>query len=134
MQASGSLQPLCALSPAEAGPVADRPEAWEDMDNREYWDDVNGGLLDPRLTQQARETELEWITQEKVYTYHPRAEAEAEGQVPIPLLWVDTNKGGQTNPVIRSRLCVRERTRGRRATHESLSPEQIFSAMPPSRH
>ena len=53
-----------ALSLSElslAGPVAEEPEAILEQENAQYWDDVNGGYLDPDLTRQARNLELEWI-------------------------------------------------------------------------
>ena len=53
-----------------------------------------------------------------------------KGIKPIPLIWVDTNKGDKNTPFVRSRICVRECKKGRNAV-ESLEPEQLFSAMPP---
>ena len=44
-----------------------------------------------------------------------------------PLIWVDTNKGDENTPFVRSRICVRECKKGRNAV-ESLEPEQLFSA------
>ena len=63
---------------------------WNQPDSKEYWDDVNGGFLNPHLVQEARLLELDWIKKEKVYDYRPRAEAEKKGIKPIPLIWVDT--------------------------------------------
>ena len=65
-----------------------------------------------------------------MYDYRPRAEAEKKGIKPILLIWVDTNKGDKNTPFTRSRICVRECTKGLNAV-ESLEPEQLFSAMPP---
>ena len=76
-----------------AGPTAELPELWNQPDYKEYWDDVNGGFLNPRLVREARLLELDWIKKEKVYDYRPRAEAEKKGIKPILLIWVDTNKG-----------------------------------------
>ena len=64
---------------------------------------------------------------EKVYSYCKLDDA--KGQKPITLRWVDTNKGDLLNPVVRSRLCVREQKRGRNAV-QALEPEHLFSAMP----
>ena len=66
----------------------------------------------------------------KLYEYVPRGEAEKKGIEPIPLLWIDHNKGDSKNTAIRSRLVVRERTKGKNA-RPALAPEQLFSAMPP---
>ena len=86
--------------------------------------------MDPRLVREARLLELDWIKKEKVYDYRTRAKAEKKGIKPIPLIWVDTNKGDKNTPFVRSRICVRECKKGRNAV-ESLEPEQLFSAMPP---
>ena len=48
---------------------------------------------------------------------------------PIPLIWVDTNKGDKNSPFVRSSISVRECKKGRNAV-ESLEPEQLLSAMP----
>eukprot|EP00971_Amphidinium_carterae_P000257 5431-Amphidinium_carterae.1 len=120
---------LSALELKEGGPIADRKEVTEDLDYREYWDDVNGGYLDPKLTHEARMLELQWVQSEKVYSYVTAEEASMYDRA-IPLIWVDTNKGDKANPFVRSRLCVRENKKGRDA-NPSLDPELLFSAMPP---
>ena len=114
----------------DGGPHADLPDLHTDPEWREYWDDVNGGMLDSKLTQQARKLEMDWVKKEKVYEYRCKSEAQEKGITPIPLLWIDTNKGDLENPFVRSRLVVRERTKGRNA-REALPAEQLFSAMPP---
>ena len=42
-----------------------------------------------------------------------------KGIKPIPLIWVDTNKGDKNTPFVRSRICVHECKKGRNAV-ESL--------------
>ena len=113
------------------GPTAEQPELWQEVDYETYWDDVNGGFLDTKMTRDARKLELDWIMKEKVYSYRLRKEADDKGVKPTELLWIDSNKGDLKNPFVRSRLCVRECTKGKRAKHKSLEPEQLFSAMPP---
>ena len=76
---------------------------------------------------EARLLELDWIKKEQVYDYRSRVEAEKKGIKPIPLIWVDTNKGDKNTPFVRSRIHVRECKKGRNA----VEPEQLFSAMPP---
>ena len=123
-------QVISAVELQSGGPTAELPELWNQPDYKEYWDDVNGGFLDPRLVREARLLELDWIKKERVYDYRSRTEAEKKGIKPIPLIWVDTNKGDKNTPFVRSRICVRECKKGRNAV-ESLEPEQLFSAMPP---
>ena len=76
----------------------------------EAWDDVNGGSLKPEKVQMARQAELEWLHQQKVYTKRKISECmEVTGKPPIRLLWIDTNKGDDENENYRSRLVVREK-------------------------
>ena len=121
---------VLAVELESGGPTAELPELWNQPDYQEYWDDVNGGFLDPRLVHEARLLELDWIKKERVYDYRSRTEAEEKGIKPIPLIWVDTNKGDKNTPFVRSRICVRECKKGQNAV-ESLEPEKLFSAMPP---
>ena len=127
------IESATGLTPNESktgGPIADVTDVHTQQEWKEYVDDVNGGMLDPKLTAEARKLELEWIEKEKVYEYRPRQEARDKGIVPIPLLWIDTNKGDLANPFVRSRLVVRECTKGKNAKR-ALPAEQLFSAMPP---
>ena len=110
---------VSAVELESGGPTAELPELWNQGDYKEYWDDVNGGFLDPQLVHEARLLELDWIKKEKVYDYRTRAEAEKKGIKPIPLIWVDTNKGDKNTPFVRSRICVRECKKGGNAV-ESL--------------
>ena len=121
---------ISAVELESGGPTAELPELWKQPDYKEYWDDVNGGFLIPRLVREARSLELDWIKKEQVFEYRSRTEAEEKGIKPIPLIWVDTNKGDKNTPFVRSRICVREFKKGRNAV-ESLELEQLFSAMPP---
>ena len=65
-------------------PTAELPELWNQPDDKEYWDDVNGGFLNPRLVREARLLELDWIKKEQVCEY--RSRTEAEEKVPNPFL------------------------------------------------
>ena len=121
---------ISAVELESGGPTAELPELWNQPENNEYWDDVNGGFLDLCLVHEARHLELDWIKKERENDYRSRTEAEQKGIKPIPLIWVDTNKGDKNTPFVRSRICVRECKKGRNAV-ESLEPVQLFSAMPP---
>ena len=65
---------VSALELSVAGPTAEMPEVWCNKDYEEYWDDVNGGFLDPQLTRAARQLEMDWVLKEKVYSYIERIE------------------------------------------------------------
>ena len=99
---------ISAVELESGGPTAELPELWNQPDYQEYWDDVNGGFLDPHLVREARLLELDWIKKERVCDYRSSTQAEKKDIKPIPLIWVDTNKGDKNTPFVRSRICVRE--------------------------
>ena len=43
------------------GPIADEADVLLQLEYGVYWDDVNGGTLDAKLTREARELESQWI-------------------------------------------------------------------------
>ena len=49
---------VSAVELESGGPTAELPEIWNQPDYKEYWDDVNGGFLDPHLVREARLLEL----------------------------------------------------------------------------
>ncbi|CAK0813925.1 unnamed protein product [Prorocentrum cordatum] len=96
-----------------------------------YWDDVNGGYLEAGLVAQARAVEREWVKKQELIEIVPRSQAFAEtGRPPIPLKWVDTNKGDAERPNYRSRLVVKE-IKAKKRPDEQLEVSEVFSAMPP---
>ena len=108
---------VSAVELESGGPTAELPELWNQPNYKEYWDDVNGGFLDPQLVREARLLELDWIKKKKVYDYRTRAEVEKKGIKPILLIWVDTNKGRQehavcTKPDLRARVQKKGPERG----------------------
>ncbi|CAE7854404.1 GIP [Symbiodinium necroappetens] len=98
---------LSSVDAYAAGPVPEEP-SMPAGDWHQYWDDVNGGYLDPAGVEEARET----------------------GKQPIPLKWVDTQKGDAQNPNLRSRLVVKD-IKARKSPEDQLDPAMLFSAMPP---
>ena len=98
----------------------------EDEEPLEEWkadDDVKGGPLDPREVKAARQQEIQYLWDMKVYEFSTEAESRARtGRKPVGLKWIDTNKGSAEAPRYRSRL-VRTEVR-----HEVVEP--IFSATP----
>eukprot|EP00972_Heterocapsa_arctica_P108224 15937890-Heterocapsa_arctica.AAC.1 len=59
----------------------------------------------------------------KVYDKVPRSECMGK---PIPLRWVDTNKGTDIDPNYRSRIVAKEP----KATHPG-DPAELYAAIPP---
>jgi len=115
---------LNAWISALAGPI---PEEDEMTDTSYFWDDVNGGILEPNLTAAARKEELDWVEKGKVMDIVPMQQCYDEtGRGPETLRWIDTNKGDSQNPRVRSRIVVREH-KGR----TQLDAVARFSSMPP---
>ena len=64
-----------------------------------YWDDANGGYLNPKLVRQARQEEINEIHNYKVYEKRPIKEClEVAGKKPMAIRWVDTDKGSEETP------------------------------------
>ena len=89
-----------------------------------YVDDLTGQPLDRELCRKARATELEYFKDKEVWTLCKVSEAlRRQGKPPITVWWVETNKGDDINPKIRSRLVAREiRLKGEEARRRSDSP------------
>ena len=89
-----------------------------------YIDDLTGLPLRPELCVEARRQEIEYFRSKCVWELRPIAEARRRmGRSPISVRWVETNKGDDDNPNVRSRLVAREiRTAGQNA---------IFAPTPP---
>ena len=115
-----------------AGPVCEEAdgkafsaEDLNDESQHRFWDDVNGGWLDPIRVRAARRLEVDWIVKRNVLKIVKRTET--KGKKLLDLRWVDTQKSDGTH---RSRLVVREIKKAKKAS-ERLSPEEVFSSMPP---
>ena len=72
-------------------------------------DAMSGQILDRSLVTVARTNELEYFLTNNVWLERPRMEARAKtGNPPIPVKWVDANKGDNSPPNYRSRLVARD--------------------------
>ena len=90
----------------------------------DFVDDLTGLPLPPELCKAARQKEIEYFKSKGVWQIRTVNEARRRmGRPPISVRWVETNKGDDKNPNIRSRLVAREiRTPGQDA---------IFAPTPP---
>ena len=89
-----------------------------------FKDDMTGQVLSPELVHAARRKELDYFASKGVWTKRTVAEAvKVSGKGPITVKWVDTNKGDDLNPNVRSRLVAREIRRA--------GEEPIFAPTPP---
>ena len=65
----------------------------------EHWDDVTGKTLDPEGVKVARREEIDEYHKHEVYEQVDERECyERTGKPPIPVRWIDINKGGSVNP------------------------------------
>jgi hypothetical protein len=118
---------------AEAVWVQEVESRWteDDEENQELlkvaWDDVNGGELDANLVKKARTEEIEYMKAKKIWRLVPRWECRRKmGKEPITTKWVDTNKGTQERPIVRSRLVARDFK-----VKNEKDREDLFAATPP---
>ena len=87
------------------------------------WDDVKNVWLDPGKVKEARREEMGYVRKMRVYDKVPRAGCPG---IPIPVRWVDTNKGTEAEPNYRSRIVAKEL----KATHPG-DPAELYAATPP---
>ena len=116
----------------DAGPVCqehDIPWYNTDVDLQDHFDSVSGKLLDPEKVREARLDELKEIYKVRhtglpLYEKRKISEClEKTGRRPIPVKWVDVNKGDEERPEYRSRLVAKEIARDKR--------DDLFSSTPP---
>ena len=120
-----ALCPLEIVSAPQAGPVADEAVVWykpECEGDYACWDDVRGGWLPNRSVEVARQTELKWMSERGVRKEVPLSECYQHQRRPIPLKWVDTNKGSDLAPRVRSRLVVRDLEKAKPCRPTSSTP------------
>ena len=74
-----------------------------DEQHRQEWeaeDDVKGGPLDPHEVKAARQKEIQYLWDSKVYEYSTEAEARARtGSNSVGFKRIDTNKGSAEAPL-----------------------------------
>ena len=88
------------------------------------WDDVSGAALNPKMVREARQEEMAYVNQMKLYDKVLISECKRiTGKMPITVRWIDINKGDADSPNYRSRLVAREIN-----THKR---EDLFAATPP---
>ena len=80
------------------------------------------------MVNKARAEEIGWVRSIKLYDKVPRSLALSRGIKPLPVRWVDVNKGDKTNYNVRCRLVGKEL---KAKTKETLLAHEVFSAMPP---
>ena len=120
------------LGALDVGMTADEPEP---LQLHPEWyshvvDQSTGKALNPELVAKAREEEMSFVRKMKIWEYDTVENCVAKtGRPPIPMGWVDVNKGDDENPKVRCRLVVQE-TR-RQTTIDPENTAAVFSATPP---
>ena len=82
-----------------------------DEESEEFvaFDDAKGGNLSVPMVREARRVEMKFVKDLDLYEYRPVSECfSTTGAAPINTKWVDTNKGDDQNPAVRSRLVAME--------------------------
>ena len=107
-----------------ADSIGDGVSAENEDSQWEAEDDVHGGSLPAGLVRTARQKEIKYLKDRKVYSYATIGDAWRQTRKkPLKLKWIDTNKGDRRAFNVRSRLvCTEIRRKG---------TESIFSATPP---
>ena len=105
-------------------------EIWAAEQGQRFHDDITGELLSGELVRPARQEEMNYMSHLGVWEYRLVSEClEKTGRPPVPVRWVDTNRGDSEHPEVRSRLVVQE-TKGR-TTIAPGDVVQTFAATPP---
>lgn len=74
-----------------------------------FIDDLSGQPLDPVLCRAARKLEMDFVRDKGLWVKRSIRECwEKTGKPPVTVRWVETNKGDDINPNIRSRLVARQ--------------------------
>jgi len=73
------------------------------------WDDVHGGTLPQGKVEEARKEEIGFMQGRNICSLKPIEDCWRDtGKAPVSVRWVDTNKGGNGEILIRSRLVARD--------------------------
>ena len=92
--------------------LCDPVEFDADREAGQYVDDVKGGILDPRLARAARQEELQVFRERNVYKVVPRSSMPRGAKI-VGVRWVETDKGVDGSPKVRSRLVFQELAYGK---------------------
>ena len=125
------LQEVGWTTEFEAGGPTLHERAPEEEWKHEFYDEISGALLKSEDVKRAREEEVGIAHKLKVYREATEEEMVADGCKPIPIRWIDINKGDAENVFVRSRMVAQE-TRNR--SDLGKGPESMaatFAATPP---
>ena len=102
----------------------DEDVEWEPVG--EAWDDVHGGVLPVEKVKEARLEEVGFMHERGLWAVVPVQQSwKLTGKGPVSVRWVDTNKGGEGEMVVRSRLVARDFKGGDKDRYD------LFAETPP---
>ena len=110
-----------------------RPDLCEPTEEKQldsggqYIDDLKGDVLDAKLTHAARKEEIDIFTERRVYDVIDRSRLPPGAKL-VGVRWVDTNKGTDAAPRIRSRLVCQEFNFGGDPSGEMFAPTPPLGA------
>jgi hypothetical protein len=87
------------------------------------WEDLTGVPLNPKKVMEARQKELEYISDRNVWTVISREVAKRNGWKIIKTRWIDINKGDDVEVIYRSRLVGKE--------FNDRKVDELFAGTPP---
>ena len=116
---------MCGMD--NGGPTVDEPEYQND---EQYWDESTGQPLNADAVRAAREAEVEYMRRLGVYEEASMEDCIRDGCEPIPMRWIDVNKGDSNKPNIRSRAVLQE-TKRRSTLGQDGDISATFAATPP---
>ena len=109
--------------------VAIEIEGEEDMvleNGLTAWDDVHGGTMPADKVEEARDEEVTYMQKRKIWSEKSIEECwRITGKEPVSVRWVDTNKGGPGEMVVRCRLVARDFKGG------DKDRDDLFAETPP---
>ena len=86
-------------------------------------DDVSNAVLNPKLVREARELEMAYFDDMKVYDRVDRSVQQACGGKLIKTRWIDVNKGDASKPNYRSRFVGKE--------FKTYADDSLYASTPP---
>ena len=110
--------------------VAGDPAPENQSTSSRFWDEITGKELNPEKVLAARRADVEYMRRLGVYEEATEEDCIRDGCTPIPMRWIDTNKGDDRNENIRSRAVLQE-TRRRSNLGSDGDVSQTFAATPP---
>ena len=73
------------------------------------WDDVHRGVLPSKMVEEARKEEIGFMQGRNIWSLRPIEDCwQDTGKAPVTVRWVDANKRGKDEFLIRSRLVARD--------------------------